>query len=64
MIGAQPLAAGAGAQYNITIAPHQDFIGMKISNDIDIERLLNRVRKETAYTVLETAKREIGQGRN
>ena len=59
----KPMAAGAGANYYITIAPHQDFSGMKVSSNVDVEKLMRQVRKETATIAVKSVKDALGQRR-
>ncbi len=64
IMSGKPVAAGAGrAPYTIQITNQNDFSGMKVSGDVDIERLLAKIDKRIESKSVEAVKRAIGQGR-
>lgn len=63
IMSGRPVAAGAGASYNIQVANHNDFSGMKVSGDVDIERLLAKIDKRIETKSIEAVRNAIGQRR-
>jgi hypothetical protein len=57
-----PASAGAGGDI-IVHMPAQDFSGMKISSDVDFERILKAANKKAVEDAVSEIKRMIGQDR-
>lgn len=53
---------GSGAPIYIHM-PTQDFSGMKISSNVDFEKVLMKANKKAVADAVEAVKKEIGQGR-
>jgi hypothetical protein len=58
-----PSATTAGAGGDIHIHNNNDFSGMKVSSNVDIEALMRRIDKRIEAVSLQSTKRAIGQGR-
>ena len=56
------VGAGTGATYNISVPIHQEFSG-KISSNVDIEKLMRQVRKETATIAVKSVKDALSHRR-
>lgn len=63
IMAGRPAAAGAGGNITVNVSPNMDFSGMKISSDIDVNRLIDRIKKEMKTVAVEAAKDAIGQRR-
>jgi hypothetical protein len=57
-----PASAGAGGDIHVHM-PTQDFSGMKISSDVDFERILKAANKKAVADAVYEIKRMIGQDR-
>jgi hypothetical protein len=60
VMSGRPIAAGAGGEVHIHMAPHKyDFSGMEISSDMDVERLIKRIVKESTGASVEAVKNKV-----
>ena len=63
MAGGRPTTAGAGLNEFHVHMPAQDFSGMKISSNVDFEKILRDANKRAVSDAVTEIKRQIGQGR-